>query len=400
MRRRAANGETTVNQAHGENRTDSHGPQHPHHHQQTHTTQNSRPGILSQIFSWGWKIAVVALIAPPFLNYASLKNEEMHLKPEGQLYDIGWGQRLFMKCQGDGPPTVILDAPTGMSSDVWSLVWPEIANVTRVCIFDRAGLGYSDRPRENFTSNDGSEGKSNYRNRWEPFTVERMADDMRHLFTLSSQQPKPFILVGSELSALSAYFYAQMHENDVTGLVMINPIADELFDSDNGLWSRYWFGKIIPDLQLLQFGASLGISRIAIHFGFLEQPLRETSIAEQVKNRQKYLLCHPKHLSSAVDEHHFINESISQIRLARIMKNLPSNMTTTVISGNMYDKTLSRELNEAWARGERKMIQKFFSNAHHIIINGVDHHMMYKKPAAVIKPILEIVQNWKDQPSA
>lgn len=29
---------------------------------------------------------------------------------------------------------------------------------------------------------------------------------------------------------------------------------------------------------------------------------------------QKYLLCHPKHLSSVVDEYHFINESFSQIR--------------------------------------------------------------------------------------
>ena len=39
-----------------------------------------------------------------------------------------------------------------------------------------------------------------------------MADDMRYLLTVSSQQPKPFILVGSEISALAAYFYAQMHE--------------------------------------------------------------------------------------------------------------------------------------------------------------------------------------------
>lgn len=29
---------------------------------------------------------------------------------------------------------------------------------------------------------------------------------------------------------------------------------------------------------------------------------------------QKYLLCHPKHLSSVVDEYHFINESFAQIR--------------------------------------------------------------------------------------
>ena len=41
---------------------------------------------------------------------------------------------------------VILDAPTGMSSDVWALVQPELAKTTRVCVYDRAGLGFSERP--------------------------------------------------------------------------------------------------------------------------------------------------------------------------------------------------------------------------------------------------------------
>lgn len=42
--------------------------------------------------------------------------------------------------------SVILDAPTGMSSDVWALVQPELAKVTKVCVYDRAGLGFSERP--------------------------------------------------------------------------------------------------------------------------------------------------------------------------------------------------------------------------------------------------------------
>ena len=42
--------------------------------------------------------------------------------------------------------TVILDAPTGMSSDVWSSVQERVAKVTRVCVYDRAGIGFSDRP--------------------------------------------------------------------------------------------------------------------------------------------------------------------------------------------------------------------------------------------------------------
>ena len=90
------------------------------------------------------------------------------------MYDIGWSQKLFMKCTGSGLPTgemggcggefipfsvllqtnasqeareisissnsciyslplpVILDAPLGQSSDVWVMVEPILAKTTRV----------------------------------------------------------------------------------------------------------------------------------------------------------------------------------------------------------------------------------------------------------------------------
>ena len=47
-------------------------------------SKKQKTNLCSQIFSWGWKIVVVVIIAPPFLNYASLKNEEIHLQPEGK----------------------------------------------------------------------------------------------------------------------------------------------------------------------------------------------------------------------------------------------------------------------------------------------------------------------------
>ena len=34
----------------------------------------------------------------------------------------------------------------GISSDIWSDVQRDISKLTRVCIYDRAGLGFSDRP--------------------------------------------------------------------------------------------------------------------------------------------------------------------------------------------------------------------------------------------------------------
>ena len=42
-------------------------------------------------------------------------------------------------------PSVLLDSPAGLSSDVWLAVLPRLSQLTRTCVFDRPGLGFSDR---------------------------------------------------------------------------------------------------------------------------------------------------------------------------------------------------------------------------------------------------------------
>lgn len=45
-------------------------------------------------------------LIPGLLNYAVLNQEARMLIPEGgTLYDIGWNQKLFLKCTGQGLPT-------------------------------------------------------------------------------------------------------------------------------------------------------------------------------------------------------------------------------------------------------------------------------------------------------
>lgn len=61
----------------------------------------------------------------------------------GSLVSIGGGRSLYLKCQGSGSPTVILEAGSGAGSEDWSEVQPRLARATRTCAYDRAGLGNS-----------------------------------------------------------------------------------------------------------------------------------------------------------------------------------------------------------------------------------------------------------------
>ena len=105
----------------------------------------SPPSFTNSVLT-GLKVIFFLCVIPPMLNYAGLQKEKDFLRSQATLFDIGFGQKMFMNCSGSGRPTVILDAPTGLTSDAWVAGQRHLAETTRVCVYDRAGLGLSDPP--------------------------------------------------------------------------------------------------------------------------------------------------------------------------------------------------------------------------------------------------------------
>ena len=73
--------------------------------------------------------------------------EQKTQPPPGKLIDLG-GYKVHLYSQGKGSPTVIIDCSLGGIEGYFLI--EEIAKLTRVCIYDRPGYGWSDpspRPR-------------------------------------------------------------------------------------------------------------------------------------------------------------------------------------------------------------------------------------------------------------
>ena len=66
--------------------------------------------------------------------------DRRNFPPPGKLVDVG-GYRLHINCAGAGHPTVIFEAGALAISSTAGWVQPLIARHTRVCSYDRAGLG-------------------------------------------------------------------------------------------------------------------------------------------------------------------------------------------------------------------------------------------------------------------
>jgi pimeloyl-ACP methyl ester carboxylesterase len=121
----------------------------------------------------------------------------------GQLLRIGDGRALNLRCSGSGEPVVLLEAGGNADSSSWFRVQPELARLTRVCAYDRAGYGFSD------------EGPL-------PRDVDADVADL-HALIEAAAIPTPVVLVGHSLGSNIVRSYAQRYPQQLSGIVLVDP---------------------------------------------------------------------------------------------------------------------------------------------------------------------------------
>jgi pimeloyl-ACP methyl ester carboxylesterase len=121
--------------------------------------------------------------------------------PPGQMVDVG-GYRLHINCTGSGSPTVVVESGWGDSSATWGWVQPEVAKNTRICTYDRAGMGWSELSPE-------------------PRTAGEYVKELHTLLT-KANEPGPYVLVGHSMGAFTVILYAHDYPAEVSGLVLVD----------------------------------------------------------------------------------------------------------------------------------------------------------------------------------
>jgi pimeloyl-ACP methyl ester carboxylesterase len=144
---------------------------------------------------------IVAALSGATYQWLATRKELAATPPPGRLVDIG-GYRLHLWCTGNGAPAVVLDTGLGGSSAGWYVVQPEVARFTRVCSYDRAGMGYSDP------------GPS-------PRTARRIASELAKLLDRSGIGG-PVVLVGASIAGFNVRVFASDHPELAAGLVLVD----------------------------------------------------------------------------------------------------------------------------------------------------------------------------------
>jgi len=150
---------------------------------------------------------VMAVITTACAPTTAIPTAPLATTPLDAKVDVG-GYKLRIICTGQGTPTVIVDAAFGepaLESGNWISVRYGIEKTTRICLYDRAGLGSSDAPP------------------FRPRTSQDMVNDL-HTLLVNANVPDPYLLVGHDIGGFNVRLYASQYPDEVVGMVLVDSI--------------------------------------------------------------------------------------------------------------------------------------------------------------------------------
>ena len=125
--------------------------------------------------------------------------------PPGEMVDVG-GHSLHINCVGQGSPIVVLDAGSGGFSAQWVRVQREVSHTTRVCAYDRAGMGWSEMGPE-------------------PRDARQITGELHTLLSKAGIEG-PYVLVGHSFGGMYMQTYAARYPDEVAGVALVDSSTD------------------------------------------------------------------------------------------------------------------------------------------------------------------------------
>jgi pimeloyl-ACP methyl ester carboxylesterase len=296
--------------------------------------------------------------------------------PLGELVDVG-GYRLHLACQGDGGPTVVMEAAIGETGLLWSLVQPAVAQTTRACVYDRAGYGWSDpSPR--------------------PRTAAVMVDELRGLLA-TAEVPGPYVLVGHSFGGLLVRLYAARYPQEVAGLVLVDSAHEDQYRR-----APREIQELVPQFeeQARQQYESLKALIVSGSLDVAMLPVPPQLPAAAADTFRALVAAGPNHVEALIAEQQAVGAIHAELAAANITS--VGDLPLMVLSHGqpMAMPGLTPEVNQAneqtWQELQAELA-KLSSRGRLVVAEDSGHYVQLERPELVIDAIGQVVASCQNE---
>jgi pimeloyl-ACP methyl ester carboxylesterase len=317
-------------------------------------------------------LAIVLILAGVAYEQIGERQDRKRFPQVGRSVDIG-GRSLNIYCSGEGGPAVILD--TGGSAPGYEnlLFQRQVAEFTRACWFDRAGLGWSDpSPIEQ--------------------TSAAIAEDL-HALLHAAEVPSPYVLVGSSFSGFNVRVFAGKYPSEVAGTVLVDSAHEDQYRYEPRVTLAPFNRLPGPIRNLLCAGvplaARVGLVRLLLKTSGLPRNTPTGFTAEQAATFQGLELQPKSFVAAAVCN--FEEKVSAQMRVAGNLGDRPLIVLTAGQPFRVGDPEADKELvafHEMWVHQFQAQLAQLSTRGRQVIVENSGHAI---DPEAVLKAIHEVV---------
>jgi pimeloyl-ACP methyl ester carboxylesterase len=301
---------------------------------------------------------------------------ERRYPPPGQMVSVD-GHKLMLYCTGVGSPTVVIEPGLGIGWEGWQSVLPQLAKLSQVCVYDRAGYGWSEPGPK-------------------PRTALQAAIEL-HLLLTNAGTPGSYVLVAHSFGGYVARVYASRFRDSLSGIVMVDPshededsatpwaqAAPSLRPESRGYrLARYWARRFFP---------LLGLRRLLLLYQGekgLRPGLRSLPLSVQ---RRVLIASSSTQLEAEREEYASRPESEAEARAAQFPRDLRLTVITAHYRTSPSDPRSPLREFPATHRELQSKLAQLSSFGKQIVAENSGHFVQLDQPELIIDAVRDMVE--------
>ena len=282
------------------------------------------------------------------------------------------GSQIHFVCQGQGTPWIMMESGLTSDSTDWELIWSELSEYTRVCAYDRPGLGWSENVEENRSATEVA--------------------SVLHELVLAENNPDPYVLLGMSAGGVYVRNYYQRYPENVVGMILIDSSHEQQTN------------RLPKPLEGTDLTALLAVCDVVAPLGVMRAFKIWPQLFASVIDTEKLGLHMNKKIALA-------NQNHSCSALLREMESFAGDIVQTSPLGSLADlpllvfsqgkppaegqeKPYFEAERKVWNELQQELVQ-LSSNSRRVIADQSGHVIQFDQPDILIREIPEFIQSLK-----